>query len=49
VTVREIHISAGAGFLVPITGNILRMPGLAKVPAAVNIDIDSDGEITGLF
>ncbi len=49
VTVREIHISAGAGFLVPITGNILRMPGLAKVPAAVNIDIDAQGEISGLF
>ena len=49
ITVREIAISAGAGFLIPITGNILRMPGLAKVPAANHIDIDSQGTITGLF
>ena len=49
ITVREIAISAGAGFVVPITGNIMRMPGLAKVPAAVNIDVNSDGDITGLF
>ena len=48
VTVREIKIAAGAGFLIPITGGILRMPGLAKVPAAYNIDIDDDGTITGI-
>jgi formate--tetrahydrofolate ligase len=48
VTVREIKIASGAGFLIPITGEILRMPGLAKVPAAYNIDIDDDGNITGI-
>lgn len=49
VTVRDIVIAAGAEFLVPITGNILRMPGLPKHPAAERIDIDDDGNITGLF
>lgn len=49
VTVREIRISSGAGFLVPITGNILLMPGLPKVPVAENVDIDEEGNITGLF
>ena len=49
VTIREIEIAAGAGFVIPITGNILRMPGLPKYPAAENIDIDIDGNITGLF
>jgi formate--tetrahydrofolate ligase len=48
VTVREIKIASGAGFLIPITGEIMRMPGLAKVPAAYNIDIDDDGNITGI-
>ncbi len=48
VTVREIAISAGAGFLVPITGSIMRMPGLPRTPAALSIDIDDDGEIVGL-
>jgi formate--tetrahydrofolate ligase len=48
VTVREIKIASGAGFLIPITGPILRMPGLAKAPAAYNIDIDDDGVITGI-
>ncbi len=48
VTVREIKIASGAGFLIPITGEILRMPGLSKVPAAYNIDIDDDGNITGI-
>lgn len=48
VTVREIKISSGAGFLIPITGEILRMPGLAKKPAAFNIDIDDSGNITGI-
>ena len=49
VTVREIEIAAGAGFLIPITGNIMRMPGLPSEPAANRIDIDEDGLISGLF
>lgn len=47
--VREIEIAAGAGFLVPITGAMMRMPGLPAVPAAEHIDIDEDGHISGLF
>ncbi len=49
ITVREIEIAAGAGFLVPITGNMMRMPGLPAVPSAEHIDIDEDGNISGLF
>jgi formate--tetrahydrofolate ligase len=49
VTVRSIEIAAGAGFIVPITGNIMRMPGLPTTPAAENIDIDENGHISGLF
>ncbi len=49
ITVREVRISAGAGFLVAITGAIMTMPGLPKKPAALNIDVDDDGKITGLF
>jgi formate--tetrahydrofolate ligase len=49
VTVREIEIAAGAGFLIPITGEIMRMPGLPSVPAAESIDIDENGNISGLF
>lgn len=49
ITVREIEIAAGAGFVVPITGNIMRMPGLPAVPSAEKIDIDDAGNITGLF
>ena len=49
ITVREIKVNAGAGFLVAKTGNIMTMPGLPKVPAAERIDIDADGKITGLF
>ena len=49
ITVREIEIAAGAGFLVPITGDMMRMPGLPSVPAAEHIDIDEEGNITGLF
>ena len=49
VTVREIEIAAGAGFLIPITGSIMRMPGLPSVPAAEQINIDEKGVITGLF
>ena len=47
--VREIEVAAGAGFLVPITGTMMRMPGLPGVPAAERIDINADGTITGLF
>ena len=49
ITVREIEIAAGAGFLVPITGNMMRMPGLPAHPASENISIDNDGNISGLF
>jgi len=49
LTVREIEIAAGAGFLVPITGEMMRMPGLPEHPAAENIDIDNEGNISGLF
>ena len=49
ITVRELRISAGAGFIVALTGNVLTMPGLPKKPAAENMDIDINGKITGLF
>lgn len=49
VTVRQIEIAAGAGFVIPITGDIMRMPGLPDKPSAENIDIDEKGHITGLF
>ena len=49
VNVREAYVSAGAGFVVAITGSIMTMPGLPKVPAANNIDVTNDGVITGLF
>lgn len=49
VTVREIRLSAGAGFIIALTGEIMTMPGLPKVPAAEKIDIDENGIITGLF
>ena len=49
VTVRNVKISAGAGFIVALTGEIMTMPGLPKVPAAEKIDVDSNGVITGLF
>jgi formate--tetrahydrofolate ligase len=45
---REIQIAAGAGFLTPITGDILRMPGLPRVPAASRMHIGRDGEVVGL-
>jgi formate--tetrahydrofolate ligase len=48
ITVREIEVAAGAGFIIPITGDILRMPGLPNLPAAIGMDIDNDGRITGL-
>ncbi|HHS95985.1 MAG TPA: formate--tetrahydrofolate ligase, partial [Phaeodactylibacter sp.] len=47
--VREIEIAAGAGFVIPITGDMMRMPGLPSIPSAENIDIDENGEIQGLF
>ena len=47
--VREVRLAAGAGFVVVICGNIMTMPGLPKKPAAVGIDVDADGKITGLF
>ena len=49
LTVRNVRISNGAGFVVALTGDIMTMPGLPKVPAANNIDIKEDGEIVGLF
>jgi formate--tetrahydrofolate ligase len=49
ITVREVRISAGAGFIVAITGDIMTMPGLPRVPAAESIDVDSSGRISGLF
>ncbi|MCI0501600.1 MAG: formate--tetrahydrofolate ligase, partial [Epsilonproteobacteria bacterium] len=49
ITVREIKFSAGAGFLVPMTGKITTMPGLPKKPISENIDIDEKGNITGLY
>ena len=49
VTVRNLKVSAGAGFIVALTGDIMTMPGLPKVPAAEKIDVDEDGRITGLF
>lgn len=49
ITVRELNVSAGAEFIVALTGDVMTMPGLPKVPSAENIDIDDDGNITGLF
>ena len=49
VTVKNVKISAGAGFIVVLTGDIMTMPGLPRHPAAENIDVDENGVITGLF
>ncbi len=49
VTIKNVKVSAGAGFVVVLTGDIMTMPGLPKVPAAENIDVTSDGKVTGLF
>ena len=49
VTVRNMKVSAGAGFVVVLTGDVMSMPGLPKVPAAVNVDVDENGKIKGLF
>ena len=46
---RNLKVSAGAGFIVALTGDIMTMPGLPKVPAAEKIDVDEDGKIIGLF
>ena len=49
VTVRNVRIAAGAGFVIVLTGDIMTMPGLPKIPAAEKIDVDENGRITGLF
>jgi len=49
ITIRELRVKAGAGFVVALTGDIMTMPGLPKVPAAEHMDIDEDGQISGLF
>ena len=49
IHIREVYVSAGAGFVVALTGAVMTMPGLPKVPAANNIDVTNDGKITGLF
>ena len=49
INIREVYVSAGAGFVVAITGAIMTMPGLPKRPAAENIDVDDNGKIIGLF
>ena len=49
VTIKNVKVSAGAGFLVVLTGDIMTMPGLPKVPAAERIDVSDDGVISGLF
>ena len=49
ITVRNVKVSAGAGFVVALTGDIMTMPGLPKVPAAERIDVDETGKISGLF
>ena len=49
ITVRQLTVSAGAGFIVALTGAIMKMPGLPKVPAAERIDVDENGIISGLF
>ena len=49
IHIREVYVSAGAGFVVALTGAIMTMPGLPKIPAANGIDVSEDGKITGLF
>ena len=49
VTIRQLKVSAGAGFIVALTGNIMTMPGLPKSPAAERIDVDAQGVVSGLF
>ena len=49
VPLRDVRVAAGAGFVVVLTGEIMTMPGLPKIPAAEAIDIDEDGQVVGLF
>ena len=49
MTVRELRVASGAGFVVALTGDIMTMPGLPRHPAAERIDVDASGSITGLF
>jgi formate--tetrahydrofolate ligase len=49
INIREVYVSAGAGFIVALTGTIMTLPGLPKTPAAYNIDVTNEGVITGLF
>lgn len=49
ITIRELRPSIGAGFIVVLTGNMMTMPGLPEKPAALNMDVDKDGKIKGLF
>jgi formate--tetrahydrofolate ligase len=49
LTIRDIRLSAGAGFVVAFAGDIIAMPGLPKIPAALNIDVDEQGKISGIF
>ena len=49
MNIREVRLAAGAEFVVMICGDVMTMPGLPKVPSAVNIDVDDSGKITGLF
>ena len=49
ITIREVYVSAGAGFVVALAGSIVTMPGLSKAPAAYNVDVNEDGKIVGLF
>lgn len=49
LTVREFEFANGAGFIIPVCGEMMRMPGLPQIPAAEAIDIDDDGKILGLF
>ena len=49
ISIRSAKVSAGAGFVVALAGDIMTMPGLPKIPAAENIDVDSTGKISGLF
>ena len=49
IHIRDVYVSAGAGFVVAITGTIMTMPGLPRIPAAEGIDVNEAGQITGLF
>lgn len=49
ITIREVYVSAGAGFIVVLTGAVMTMPGLPKKPAAMGIDVNDEGQITGLY